>query len=143
LATASSGGMGAFIPYPIFHERRVPSALPAPEQTDKIYDLLPGGNWFYSFVIDHEIPFAHGRPLCANSGHSQTDKPSAEAWSVGEHRRASDSTFRLVCLPRFVCGGCISLAFNFVERSAPRIALVLLSLVGTMHLPSYMLTVKH
>jgi hypothetical protein len=30
-----------------------------------------------------------------------------------------------------------------VERSAPRIAFVLLSLIGTMHLPLYMLTVKH
>jgi hypothetical protein len=28
---------------------------------------LPVGNWivFYSFVIDHEIPFAYERPLCA------------------------------------------------------------------------------
>jgi hypothetical protein len=67
LGSARAEG-SAFIPYPIFHERRVPSALPAPEQTDKIYGLLPGGNWFYSFVIDHEIPFAYGRPLCAKRG---------------------------------------------------------------------------
>jgi len=33
---------------------------------------LPVGNWivFYSFVIDHEIPFAYEGPLCANRGHS-------------------------------------------------------------------------
>jgi hypothetical protein len=39
------------------------SALPAPEQTDKVFAIsLPVGNWivFYSFVIDHEIPFAAG-----------------------------------------------------------------------------------
>jgi hypothetical protein len=30
----------------------------------------PVGNWkvFYSFVIDHDIPFAYERPLCAKSG---------------------------------------------------------------------------
>jgi hypothetical protein len=33
---------------------------------------LPAGNWivFYSFVIDHEIPFAYERPLCAKNGPS-------------------------------------------------------------------------
>jgi hypothetical protein len=36
-----------------------------------------------------------------------------------------------------------SLALTCVEHSAPRIALVLLSFVGTMRLPSYKLTVKH
>jgi hypothetical protein len=25
---------------------------------------------FYSFVIDHEIPFAYEQPLCARSSHS-------------------------------------------------------------------------
>jgi hypothetical protein len=29
---------------------------------------------FYSFVIDHEIPFAYDRPLCANSSRSTTNK---------------------------------------------------------------------
>jgi hypothetical protein len=44
------------------------SALPASEQTDKVFAVsLPVGNWivFYSFVIDHEIP-AYERPLCAD-----------------------------------------------------------------------------
>jgi hypothetical protein len=47
------------------------SALPAPEQTDKVFAIsLPVGNWifFYSFVIDHEIQFAYERPLGARSG---------------------------------------------------------------------------
>lgn len=61
--------MGAFISHP-FRERPVPSALPAPEQTDKVYDRLPVENWFYSFVIDDKIQFAHERQLCAAmSGH--------------------------------------------------------------------------
>jgi hypothetical protein len=84
LATVSSGGMAAFIPYPIFHERRVPSALPRPEQTDKIYDLLPVGNWFYSFVIEHEIPFANERPLRASSGRPDKDAIGrVEMWRGG------------------------------------------------------------
>jgi hypothetical protein len=51
-------------------------ALPAPEQTEGFAISLPVGNWivFYSFVIDHEIPFAYERPLCANSGQSGTGK---------------------------------------------------------------------
>jgi hypothetical protein len=54
--------------------RCVSAALPAPEQTDKVFAIsLPVGNWivFYSFVIDHEVPFAYERPLCARSGHSR------------------------------------------------------------------------
>jgi hypothetical protein len=40
------------------------SALPAPEQAEGFTISLPVGNWivFYSFVIDHEIPFAYERP---------------------------------------------------------------------------------
>jgi hypothetical protein len=42
------------------------SALPTPKQTEKVSISLPVVNWlvFYSFVIDHEIPFAYERPLC-------------------------------------------------------------------------------
>jgi hypothetical protein len=48
------------------------SALPTPEQTEKVSISLPVRNWivFYSFVIDHEIQFAYERPLCAKSSHS-------------------------------------------------------------------------
>ncbi|WP_079543815.1 hypothetical protein [Bradyrhizobium lablabi] len=40
---------------------------------------LPVGNWivFYSFVIDHDIPFAYERPLCAKSGRSESIVDSA------------------------------------------------------------------
>jgi hypothetical protein len=40
-------------------------------------------------------------------------------------------------------GGCISLALTCVERSDPQDRVGALSLVRTMRLPSYMLTVKH
>src|ERR1700726_3977828 len=67
LARLSSGGRG-----PIFRKCPLASALPAPELTRVFAISLPVGNWivFYSFVIDHEIPFAYERPLCARSGRS-------------------------------------------------------------------------
>ncbi len=67
LARLSSGGRG--LPQMPLGERAARACA------DKVFAIsLPVGNWivFYSFVIDHEIPFAYERPLCARSSHSTT-----------------------------------------------------------------------
>jgi hypothetical protein len=65
-------------------------ALSAPEQTDKGFTIslsVRSSIAFYSFVIDHEIPFAYERPLRARSCRS----PRGRMFSVGPLR----SQFRI------------------------------------------------
>src|SRR5450755_4903212 len=71
LARLSSGGRECF------HSiSNMASALPAPEQADKVSRSLAGWKLdsFYSFVIGHEIPFAYERPIRARSGRSRNER---------------------------------------------------------------------
>lgn len=64
------------------------STLPAPEQTDKGLQSpcrLETGV-FYSFVMDHEIPFAYERPLCARQ---ERPLPSVSPNSIARIRSLS------------------------------------------------------